>query len=350
MANSRTFSPELTQIPLPRGIRLRRGTDCDEFATFDVMRRSMGCEMTWSHHAAMRAHLRTSPRCSFWVAEDTSRAGWPRPVGYARSIVRERVWNLNEFFLLPEYQRRGIGGALLACCLADGDSDSVHTRYVLASQNARADALYIRRAGCFPRIPMLLLAGSLQSLVSPADCQIQDTLLTLPARRAQPHGVTLLAEPLFFEGDIAEAINALDRRIVGYARPEEHRHWAREMGGLQGNARVFRRRAPDAGTVGPIVGYAYLGPHASGPVLAEEPGDLPRMIAHIAAVQRALPSSRRDFDLSQEHHLAVPGTNEQVLRWLLECRWQIVFQYLFMSSRPFGAFEHYVCHNPLYTL
>ncbi|MCS6777959.1 MAG: GNAT family N-acetyltransferase [Chloroherpetonaceae bacterium] len=344
------FSPDAMQIPLPRGIRLRRGTDSDEFATFDVMRRAMGCEMTWSHHAAMRAHLRTSPQCSFWVAEEVSRAGRARPVGYARSTVRERVWNLNEFFLLPEYQRRGIGGALLACCLADGDSASAETRYVLASQNARADALYIRRAGCFPRIPMLLLAGSLQSLVAPAGCQIQDTRLTLPTRRAQHNGATLLAEPLFFEGEAAEAINALDRRIVGYARPEEHRHWAREMGGPQGSARIFRRRSPDTGAGGPIAGYAYLGPHASGPILAEDPSDLPGMIAHIAAVHCALPASRGDFDPSPEHHFAVPGTNEQVLRWLLECRWQIVFQYLFMSSRPFGAFEHYVCHNPLYTL
>lgn len=139
----------------------------------------MGYEMTWSHHAAIRAHLRTSPHCSFWVAEETPRFGKTRLVGYARSTVRERVWNLNEFFLVPDYQRRGIGGALLDCSLADGDRAGADTRYILASQNAGADALYIRRAGCFPRIPMMLLAGPLQDLRAfTRDNPVLDTLFT----------------------------------------------------------------------------------------------------------------------------------------------------------------------------
>ena len=59
-----------------------------------------------------------------------------------------------------------------------------------------------------------------------------------------------------------------------------------------------------------------------------------------------------DFDLvpAVEQYLAVPGTNETVLRWLLECGWQIVFHYLFMSSCPLGSLERYVGHNPLYFL
>src|SRR5580658_9138140 len=92
---------------LPRGISLRRGTASDESGAFDVMRRTMNAEMSWANHSAMRHHLRTSPACSFWVAEETPRFSSPRVVGYARSIVRDNVWSLTEFFVLPNQHRHG---------------------------------------------------------------------------------------------------------------------------------------------------------------------------------------------------------------------------------------------------
>jgi GNAT superfamily N-acetyltransferase len=340
---------------LPRGIRIRRGLDSDEFATFEVMRRAMGYDMAWSHHAAMRAHLRNSPDCSFWVAEETPRFGRPRIIGYTRSTVRESVWNLNEFFVLPDHQRRGIGGALLDCSLADGDHAGAKSRYILASQNAGADALYIRRADCIPRIPMLLFAGPLADLrVFTREAQpIVDAVFSrLSAGKPGERQNTLCAEPLLYGPEVAAALDALDRKIIGYARPTEHAHWCQEMGGARGAARLFRQHLPGASQAGPIVGYAYFGTHASGPALALDPANLPRMLAHVVAVQRMLPRTEGEpgFITPQEQFLAVPGTNADLLRWLLDCRWRITFQYLFMSSRPLGSLEHYLCHTPLYTL
>jgi GNAT superfamily N-acetyltransferase len=348
--------------PLPRGISVRRGTEYDEFPTFDVMRRAMGYEMNWSHHAAMRAHLRTTAHASFWVAEETPRFGAARIVGYARSLVRERVWSLTEFFVLPGSHRKGIGGALLTRCLEDGVQAGADTRLVLASQNPAAVSLYIRKAGCVPRLPMLLLAGPKANLrVAPQEAaSVTDTVLPPLSTGRQGGTVSaplssepLRAEPLILTPEVAAELDALDRRIVGYARPQEHAHWVGAMGGPQGASRLFRRpAAPTSKEPGPLAGYAYIGAYASGPTLAVEPADQPRMIAHVAAVTQALAPPPSEFALptAADQYCAVCGINETVLRWLPACGWQIIFHYLFMSTRPLGQLDRYVCHNPLYVL
>lgn len=349
---------ESAERGLPRGIGLRRGTAADEFPAFGVMGRAMNYAMHWPHHAPLRHHLRNSPQTSFWLAEEAPRFGGPKIVGYARSTVREGVWSLTEFFVLPDYHRRGIGKALLARCLEDGNEAGAHTRLVLASPSASADALYIRHGGCFPRLPMLLLAGSLDSLYSletdaePAIVEVASSPTAfLPDTETLPLGA-LTAEPLMLTPELQTCFDALDRETLGFARPQEHAHWAGTMGGPNGTARLFRRTLPGASGPGPIVGYAYIGPNSSGPALAFDPADLPRMIATVAARMRDSRAQTNSFEraLPTDLHLAVPGSNEHVLRWLLDCGWRIVFQYLFMSSRPLGRLERYVCYNPLYLL
>lgn len=349
---------ERQERPLPRGITVRQGTENDEFSTFEVMRRAMGYEMNWNHHAPARRHLRLSPHSSFWVAEETPRFGPHRIIGYARSLVRDRVWSLTEFFVLPGHHRKGIGGALLARCLEDGDRAGADTRLVLASQHPGADSLYIRRAGCFPRLPMLLLAGSAGSLrlKDPDFAPILDPML--PAAAVRPlggggEGETLRAEPFLLSPTVQAELDELDQAVVGYARPTEHTLWAAMMGGPQGASRLFRRAVDRAaGPAGELVGYAYVGPHSSGPVLALDPQMLPRLMTHVAALAAAKPANPAEagFLIPTEQYCAIAGTNEVMLCWLLECGWQIVFQYLFMSTRPLGQLDRYVCHNPLYVL
>ena len=337
--------------PLPRGIRVRRGGTDDEFAAFDVMRRAMNYDMQWSQHALLRQHLRSTANVSFWIAEDTPLLGAPRVIGYARSLVRDTVWSLTEFFVLPGHHRQGIGRTLLEHCLDDGVTAGADTRMVLASQHPAADSLYVRKAGCFPRIPMLLLSGPLVSLCKARQNfpPIEDTVLTVPGAVSGETGPRLCAEPLIRTPEVAAALDALDREIVGYARPQEHAYWERTMGGPDGTARLFRHST--AQEEGEIAGYAYIGAHSSGPALARDPADQPRMLSHMTDVARALlnDDALEPLDTLQQYW-AIAGINETVLRWLLECGWQIVFQYLFMSSRPFGRFDCYVCHNPLYIL
>ncbi len=337
---------------LPRQVRLRRGTADDEFPTFEAMRRTMNMEMNWAHHAPTRHHLRTSPNSSFWLAEELALFSPPKVIGYAHSMVREGVWCLNEFFMLPGHQRQGIGGALLNACLKDGDLAGSHTRLILASHHPSADALYMRRAGCFPRLPMMLLVGSLLKLSVPeADAAtIQDSLLPSPALASHPAFLPLEAEPINLTPKVQAELDLLDREIVGYARPTEHTFWSATMGGPYRSSRLFRLSAPP-GEKGRLVGYSYLGYETTGPALAVEAADLPRMIHHVVKLSQRLPHLAGEFEFRPlELHFPLCGSNEVMLSWLLGCGWHIAFQYLFMSSIPLGRLDRYVCHNPLYYL
>lgn len=343
---------EKKERSLPRHIRIRRGTADDEFPTFEAMRRTMNQEMNWGHHAATRHHLRNSPDSSFWLAEETALFSSPRVVGYARSMVREGVWCLNEFFMLPGHQRQGIGGALLNACLKDGDEAGAHTRLVLASHHPSADALYMRRAGCFPRLPMMLLVGSLQKLTIPEEdaASIRDTILPSSEISPNPALTPLIAEPIVLTPEVQAELDSLDREIVGYARPTEHAFWAAGMGGYHRSSRLFREAAPP-GAQGRLVGYSYLGYETNGPLLAAEPADLPRIVHHGVTLFQRLPQVAGDFEFRPvELYFPVAGSNETMLAWLLGCGWHIAFQYLFMSTRPLGRLDRYICHNPLYYL
>ncbi len=346
---------------LPRDIRIRPGTENDEVSSFEVMRRSMGFEMAWDHHEKFRHHLRKSQGCSFWLAEEQGRFGKPKTVGYARCVVRDRVLCITEFFVLPGYHRRGIGGSLLSKCIEEGASVGVDTHLVLASHHPGANSLYIRKLNCTPRVPMMLLAGPLSRLRTPKEHfrPVRDTLLPFafpPLPPLSPElDYILVAEPILLTPEIEERMEVLDREIVGYGRKTDHRQWGEEMGGIDGASRLFRKAKIDENgkeQLGEIVAYGYLGSFLSGPALALNSADLPAILSHISALARTKINSddELDFIMSSEQYWAIAGTNETTLRWLLECGWEITFHYLFMSSRPLGRLENYVCHNPLYVL
>ena len=341
--------------PLPRGLSVRRGTAEDETPTFDVMRRTMNADMNWQAHAATRHHLRNSANCSFWVAEEAPRFGSPRIVGYARSIVRDNVWSLTEFFVLPSQHRQGLGGALLGGCIADGEAAGADTRMVLASHHPDADSLYIRKAGCQPLVPMMLLGGASVSLRLPEHLNriIADRAATGLFNEVYSGSATradVIAEPLVANDALIHELSAIDREIVGYARPSEHRLWIQEMGGTNGTSRLFR-----SADNGHILGYSYMGPLTNGPSLALDPQQLPRYFFHVSQLTRVRYNTN-SFDLGfgdpsgMDQYAALSGVNGVMLNWLLQNRWQIVFQYLFMASKPFGKHDRYVCHNPLYVL
>ncbi len=331
---------------LPRGIVLRRGREADEQATFEVMRRAMGFDLAFDNHSALRNHLRESPDCSFWLAEDTPRFARHRTVGYARSVVRDSVWSLTEFFVNPDFQGRGVGTALLEQCLEEGVRAGADTRLVLASMNGGADSLYIRKLGCLPRLPMILLAGSPLTLKLPPERE--NTILEAGQIRGllEPHN--LYAEPIVLNPETESILNALDREGIGFARPTEHRFRQTLIAQGQCVGRLFRKGSD----TGEIVGYAYAGAQHQGPIYAKNPNDLPRIFLHITQQlrQRLRGAPIASFSPTLDYYASLAGTNETLLPWLAECDWRIIFHYLYMSSRPMGQLDRYVGHNPLYVL
>ncbi len=338
----------LSHHSLPRNTILRHGEAEDEGATFEVMRRAMGFEMRKEMHSAIRDHLRQSPGCSFWVAEETPRFARPRIVGYARSIIRDRVLCITEFFVLPDHHQRGLGQSLLEHCLADAEHIGIEARMVLASQHTGANSLYIRQLGCAPRLPMFLLAGSPNQLQLPREQQgtVFDLHFTEPVRSGNPN--LLFAEPIQLNAEIRATLQELDHTIVGFSRLPEHEFWCREVERGEGVARLFRRGSE----TGEIVGYAYTGVAFQGPLLAQSPEDLPRILHHTTQLF-AHKNRLRDFSpLPQgfDSYCAVAGVCAPTLKWLLECGWQIIFQYQMLSSCPLGQPDRYIGHNPLYVL
>ena len=337
---------------LPRSVTIRRGELDDEQATFEVMRRAMGFEMSWSQHLTARRHMRSSPHSSYWVAEDNPRVGRHRIVGYAHSMVRDHVWQLTEFFVLPTHHRIGIGSALLNLCLQDGDEAGAQSRFVLASHHPAANALYIRRARCLPRVPMVLLAGQVNALRLPlGTAPVIDSVAPPDPRNLQPahaaiDGKLLVAQPMLPEEHNLNEVNRLDLQVLGYTRTAEHRHWINETGGPDGNARIFRYT--EGSHAGDFAGYCYYGRYSSGPALCYNPADLPRIIAHVLSLRRRPITGLTGLIDSAEPYWAIAGTNETVLNWMMNCGWNIVYHYLYMSSEPPQGLEQYVCHNPLH--
>lgn len=340
------LSAESVSRTLPRGLVLRRGRESDEQPTFEVMRRAMGFDLTFDNHSAMRNHLRESPQCSFWLAEDTPRFSRHRTVGYARSIVRDTVWSLTEFFVHPDFQGRGVGAALLEQCLAEGIRAGADTRLVLASMSGGADSLYIRKLGCLPRLPMLLLAGSPITLKLPPGQE--NTIFEAGQFRGliEPHN--LYSEPITLCPEVEAILNALDRETIGFAHPTEHQFRQTLINQGQCVGRLFRRGSD----TGEVVGYAYAGVQHQGPVYAKDPNDLPRIFLHITQLLRQMFRNvpLASFSPSLDYYASLSGTNETLLPWLMECGWRIIFHYLYMSSHPMGQLDRYVGHNPLYVL
>ena len=121
----------------------RRGTLDDSQNTFDVFRQSimeLGKRLNampisggynpqvidnlWARRQPLFDHLaRTSD--NFWVAEQDGKV-----IGFARSILRNGVRQLTEFFVLPEHQSAGVGRELLSRAFPVDGADH---RFILAT-------------------------------------------------------------------------------------------------------------------------------------------------------------------------------------------------------------------------
>ncbi len=336
---------------LPKGIHVRKGQESDEIPAFDVMRRAMGFEITWENHASIRNYIRLDPSCIFWVAEERSLLGGTKIFGYIRALIREKVMCLTEFFVLPGHQSAGIGTALIEKMMEDADRAGAVIKMVLASQSPAALRLYIKKAGCFPRIPMIMFSAAESMVIQDTSHIIEDQCVNLerqkPFHASDINGKSpLIAEPIQPTPELEALMSHIDRKIVGFARPQEHRHWLDESGGQQGTARLFRYRQS-----GEIAGYAYMGKNFCGPVLSLNPEYQPWMITHAASLRSTIQKAEQGlFAPTREIYCSVAGSNETMLIWLVNSGWKLMFHYTFMSSHPMGMLDRYIGHEPLYLL
>lgn len=222
-------------------------------------------------------------------------------LGFAGLTTRSEVAFLTDLFVRPNGQSGGVGRALLRAILPP---DAAVT-CTLASSDPRALALYIR-AGMLPQWPNYWLLGESSALrIEPTDIEVEETT---------PDDRDLLR---------------WDREIAGRERPQDHRFWVGEQGGVP---LWFRRN-------GATIGYGYARSRASltwhpealtlGPIGARTAGDA--LVCTLAAV-------RWGRELAPQLRLALPGPHP-ALRPLLDAGMRISDFDTFVSTGPEPFFD-----------
>jgi GNAT superfamily N-acetyltransferase len=293
--------------------QIRRGTADDLLDTFRVFHdavRSLGATLGVSAFSAAHdapsledilaprrplfEHL-TEHAAEFWVAEEERGV-----VGYARSILRDDVLQLTEFFVHPDTQSRGLGRELLARAFP---MDRARRHIIIATIDRRALARYLKTgmAAYFPIYPFIREA------------------------RAMSADRSLEAIPLSPDAETLDALAALDHDLLGYRRDPEHEFLTRTRAGF-----LYRRGRA-------LVGYGYVGFH-SGPFAAVSERDLPAMLRHGEGV-----AATRGHDFEVE----VPLINPYAVQYLLSEGFRMEpFVNYFLSSAPPGRFDHYLVSAP----
>ncbi|MGQ0604780.1 MAG: GNAT family N-acetyltransferase [Anaerolineales bacterium] len=249
----------------------------------------------WGKRQSLFEHLAHTAH-QFWVAENEGNV-----IGYGRSILRDGVLELTEFFVLPGQQSAGVGRELLARAMPS--ANGARHRVVIATTDTRAQARYLK-AGVLPRFPVYNF--SRQPEVVPLETELH-------------------FEPMAADETTLGVLRNIDRAVLGHTRDEDHRWLMQDRRGL-----IYRRD-------GEVVGYGYEA-RRCGPFALLDERDFPAVLAHF---EREAAARGEDFSLE------VPMVNRVAVEYLLARGCQIdPFIALFMCDTPFGRFENYLFTSP----
>jgi GNAT superfamily N-acetyltransferase len=210
--------------------------------------------------------VRTDPGTSI-VAEDRGRL-----IAFGIVMVRGTDGYLSELFVVPRWQGRGIGRAVVSACLHGAPIERMAT--AADAVQPVSTGLYVS-LGLAPRLPIYVLCGGLD-----------------------PAGLPELAPGVATHPLTGEEVAELDEELLGYQRAVDHRAWV----DLGRTGWTFR----DAS--GELLGYGYTHPRGRvSPVAARDPADLPAFVGRLA----------RSMGPVEDHRLFVPGPARAALRALL---------------------------------
>ena len=213
------------------------------------------------------AHLQSSDPDRFVVATVPDGSG-ERIVAFTAAVERERFWYLSMLFVLPEFQGASLGRALLARVLPDGDASARGT----ATDSAQpiSNALYASY-GIVPRMPFLSLSGlpHRPEAFGPLPSGVAAIPFDEIARGPGEPGGDGLGHRV-----LVDAIDAIDRELLGFAHPLDHRF-------LRGEGRRgWLYRGPD----GAALGYGYAGEAGRvGPIAVRDDALLGPVLGHLTS-------------------------------------------------------------------
>lgn len=241
-------------------------------------------------------------------------------VGFGAAVVRERLWYLSMLFVLPGRQGAGVGRALLDR-IGPRAGDGVTCRST-ATDSAQpiSNALY-GSMGIVPRLPLLNLVGTPSS---------PHAFGGLPAGIRPVAFDELAGGPPGGDGHrrLVEAVDDLDREVLGVAHPLDHR-WLRVEG-----RRGFLFIGPD----GHVAGYGYGSDVGRiGPVGVRDPALLAPIVGYLLdAIQPR-----------GAHALWLPGSADQVVVAALASGLRLEpFPILLCWDAPFADWTRYLPISP----
>lgn len=276
-------------------------------------------------------HLLATDPDSFWVA---CRGAAPdgtggEVIGFGSATVRGPLWFLAMLFVLPTEQAAGVGASLLDRTFPGGrlprpgdgagtGAGRLPTILGTATDSAQpiSNALYAR-FGIVPRMPVFHIVGRPDDGAAVPD--LPPGINPVPfAAIAEP------GEPGPGHRGLAAAVGAIDRTLLGFEHPEDHRY-------LRGDGRDgWLYRGPD----GAPLGYGYASPVGRvGPVAVLDQRLLAPVVGHLLGAVTPRGASS----------LWVPGAADEAFVALLRSGLRLEgFPALLCWTRPFADLERYV--------
>lgn len=219
------------------------------------------------------------------------------------AVVRDRLWFLSGFWLLPHLQRLRIGGALLERVLAEGRDAGAKTFFTWSSIDLTAMAVYMKN-GMLPGYQILTFNGT-----------PRDDLVEEYARyRVQPLALA--------------AAMQLDEQVRATRREIDHRFWLSEAG-HQGRQVLRHDR---------VVGYYYFNRGIIGPAAWLAPQDAAPLMN--AACREAAAQA-------EQVRMMIPGANHDAIRFALRAGLRLTNYSHLLTTSPFGRMEQYLSSGPL---
>lgn len=241
-----------------------------------------------------------------------------RIVAFGSAVVRERLWYLSMLFVLPEAQRAGLGRRLLSSLLpAD---ETVVRATATDSVQPISNALYALH-DIVPRMPLLSLTGLAER--PEAFGELPSGVVALPFDEIAAGSPDGLGHRM-----LVEAIDALDREVLGVAHPIDHRF-------LRGEARHgWLYRGPD----GTPIGYGYAGEAGQvGPVATLDAALVAPILGHLTSAD----SPRGAFAIW------IAGAADRAVSAALRAGFRLdQFPVLLCWDRPFADFSRYLPNSP----
>jgi GNAT superfamily N-acetyltransferase len=230
----------------------------------------------------------TTTADQYWVAE---RAG--ELIGFSRSILRNGVRELTEFFVKPQAQSDGLGRELLSRAMPSGSRRT----YIMASLDLRAQALY-HKLGVYQVCAVYTFYQELKKLN--------------PPQTATATGVTIIS----LTSEHLPMLAELDQEVHGHRRDDDHLWLMSHRAGFL----LLRDQH--------VVGYGYVGEPFSGPFVLLDQNDFSIALAHAESI--AFANHYDSFGVD------VPMVNRVAIHYLLQRGYQM---------SPFFCF--YMCNEQL---